>query len=148
MSSTRDPLRDLVALQERMNHLFDQVMSKRGAPEEDLQRGAWTPSVDIEETNDKVILRADMPGILLEQIELKVHQNHLTLRGERLFDSKTRKEDFHRIERPSGKFYRSFELPQTIDQEKIQAKLKNGVLEVTLPKRVESNTKPMRVEIR
>src|SRR5206468_387715 len=112
MSTVRDPLRDLMKLQERMNRLFEQTLSRGGASEEDLQGGGWTPPVDIEETPDRIVLRADLPGIRLGQIELKIQDDSLILRGDRPFDPKSRREDFHRIERPFGSFHRSFTLPR------------------------------------
>ncbi len=148
MTVGRSPFHDLIGLQERMNRLFDQVLSRGQLQEEDLQRGAWTPAVDILEREDRILLRADVPGVSLEQIELRIQNDQLTLKGDRAFDPTARREDFHRIERPSGGFYRSFAVPNTIDREGIQAELKNGVLEVTLPKKVETQTRQIRVEVR
>ena len=148
MSLTNDPFRELIGLRERMNSLFEQALSRGSVPEEDLQRGAWSPPVDIEETQDRIVLRADLPGIRLEQVELRVQNDNLTLRGERPFQSEARREDFHRIERPFGNFYRSFTLPHTINQEGIQADLKNGVLEVVLPKKMETQTNQIRIDVR
>jgi HSP20 family protein len=135
-------------LQERMNRLFEQTLSRGGGGEEDVRGGGWAPAVDIEESVQRIVLRADLPGVSLEQVELKIENDRLTLRGERAFPSSSRREDFHRIERPFGSFFRSFTLPQTIDQAAIQAELKNGVLEVRLPKKSETRTKQIQVQIR
>ena len=148
MSITRDSFRDLMKLQEHMNQLFEQTLARGGATEEDLRGGGWTPAVDIEETQDRIVLRADLPGVPLEQIELKIENDHLTLRGERAFPTRARREDFHRIERAFGTFFRSFRLPQNIDQGAIQAEARNGVLEVTLPKKSEIPSKQIQVQIR
>ena len=148
MSTVRDPLRDLLKLQERMNRLFEQTLSRGGASEEDLQGGGWTPPVDIEETPARIVLRADLPGIHLGQLELKIQDDSLILRGDRRFDPKSRREDFHRIERPFGSFHRSFALPRGIDQGGVRAELKNGVLEVVLPKKTDAQTKNIEVAIR
>ena len=148
MSVTRDSFRDLMKLQERMNRLFEQTLARGGIPEEDLQGGGWAPAVDIEETQDRIVLRADLPGVSMDQIELKIANDHLTLRGERVFPTGSRKEDFHRIERSFGSFFRSFTLPLNVNQPAIQAELKNGVLEVTLPKKPETSSKQIQVQIR
>jgi HSP20 family protein len=148
LSITRDSFRDLLKLQEHMNRLFEQTLSRGGATEEDLRGGGWAPTVDIEETHDHIVLRADLPGVSLEQVELKIENDHLTLRGERSFPGSSRREDFHRIERPFGSFFRSFTLPNTINQAAIRAELQQGVLEVTLPKKSESHSKNIQVQIR
>ena len=148
MTTTADPLRDLLRLQERMNRLFEQTLRPGGSSEEEELQGGWAPPVDIEETGDRIVLRADLPGISLEQIDLKVQNGNLFLRGDRPFDSRSRREDYHRIERPFGKFFRSFALPPNIREDAIQAELRNGVLEVTLPKKTETQTKQIRVEVR
>jgi len=148
MTIGRNPVSDLIALQEKMNRLFEQVLSRGQNQEEDFHKGAWAPPVDIQETEDRILLRADLPGVNLEQIEIRIQNDHLTIKGERAFDSSVRREDFHRIERPFGTYCRSFAVPRTVDQEGIQAELKNGVLEVTLPKKVENRTKQIRVDVR
>jgi HSP20 family protein len=148
MSITRDSFRDLIKLQERMNSLFEQTLSPESGSQEDLRGGGWAPAVDIEETHDQIVLRADLPGVALEQIELKIENQQLTLRGERAFPVGSRREDFHRIERSFGGFFRSFTLPQNIQQDSISAELRNGVLEVTLPKKSEAKPKQIQVQIR
>ena len=148
MSIVRDPFRDLSKLQERMNQMFDQTFLRSDGREEEIQEGSWSPAVDIQETPDQIVLRADLPGISIEQIELKIENDRLTLKGERIFDPAARREDFHRIERPIGKFCRSFTLPRTLNQTAIQAELKNGVLEVILPKKAETQSRQIRVDVR
>ena len=148
MSMTRDPIRDLVRLQERMNQMFEQTFSRSGAGEEELHQGAWSPQVDIQETSEQIVMRADLPGISLGQIELKIENDRLSLRGERIFDPAARREEFHRIERPYGKFFRTFALPRSVLQSGIQAELKNGVLEVVLPKKTETQARQIKVEVR
>ena len=148
MSTTRDSMRELMKLQERMNQLFEQSFSKGGAPEEVLPGSDWSPLVDIQEMPDRIVLRADLPGIPIEHLELKIENERLILKGERPFDSTGRKEDYHRIERPSGRFLRTFALPRSIQQSGIRAEMKNGVLEVVLPKGTETRAKPIKVEVR
>jgi HSP20 family protein len=148
MSITRDSLKDLVSLQQRMNRLFEQTLSSGGDSQEDLRGGGWAPAVDIEETQDRIVLRADLPGVSEGHFEIRIENQHLTLRGEREFPSGTRREDFHRVERSFGSFFRSFTLPQSVDQDAVRAELKNGVLEVTLPKKSEAKSKPIQVQVR
>jgi HSP20 family protein len=149
MALTRwDPFRDMVTLQERMNRLFEDSMARSKTTDEEMAMGAWTPSVDIFETPEKVVLRADLPGVVEKEIDLRIENNMLTLRGERRFLKETKEEDYHRIERSYGSFSRSFQLPGTIDQERIQATHKEGVLEVVLPKREETRPKHIKVDVK
>jgi HSP20 family protein len=149
MALTRwDPFRDMVTLQERMNRLFEDSMARSKTTDEEMAMGAWTPSVDIFETPEKVVLRADLPGVVEKEIDLRIENSMLTLRGERRFLKETKEEDYHRIERSYGSFSRSFQLPGTIDQEGIQATHKDGVLEVVLPKREETRPKHIKVDVK
>lgn len=149
MALTRwDPFRDMVTLQERMNRLFEDSMARSKTTDEEMAMGAWTPSVDIFETPEKVVLRADLPGVAEREIDLRIENNMLTLRGERRFLKETKEEDYHRIERAYGSFSRSFQLPGTINQEGIQATHKDGVLEVVLPKREETRPKHIKVDVK
>ena len=102
-----DPFRDLVSLRERMNKLFEDVASSRGE-ERDLAASSWAPAVDIYETENEVVLTAEIPGIEEKDIEIKVEDSTLTLRGERKFEKETKEENYHRIERAYGSFFRSF----------------------------------------
>jgi len=149
MALTRwDPFRDMVTLQERMNRLFEDSMARSKTTDEEMAMGAWTPSVDIFETPEKVVLRADLPGVAEKDIDLRIENSMLTLRGERRFLKETKEEDYHRIERSYGSFSRSFQLPGTIEQEGIQATHREGVLEVVLPKREETRPKHIKVDVK
>jgi len=149
MTLTRwDPFRDLMTLQERMNRLFEDSMARSNTTDQEMAMGAWTPSVDIFETPEKVVLRADLPGIDQKDIELRIESGTLTLRGERRFLKETKEEDYHRIERSYGSFSRSFQLPGTVDQENIQAIHREGVLEVILPKKEETRPKLIKVDVK
>src|SRR5881296_23263 len=107
MAVTRwDPFQELLGLQSRMNRLFDQMLS-RSTSEQEMVEGGWTPPVDIYEASEKVIIRADVPGVRQEDIDIRVENNVLTIRGERRADPVLRREDFLRIERPVGTFLRS-----------------------------------------
>jgi HSP20 family protein len=139
-----DPFRDLVTLRERMNRLFEDMATTRGE-ERDIVASSWTPSVDIYETENEVVLTAEVPGIEEKDIEIKVEDNTLTIKGERKFEKETHEENYHRIERSYGSFFRSFGLPNYVDQDRIEAQHENGVLKIRMPKRAE--LKPRQVKI-
>lgn len=139
-----DPFRDLVTLREKMNRLFEEAFTSRGE-EKDLVASTWTPSVDIYETESDLVLTAEVPGIDENDVEIKIEDNTLTIKGDRNFEKETKEENYHRIERSYGSFYRSFTLPRNIDQDKIKAENENGILKVIMPKKPE--LKPKKVKI-
>lgn len=139
-----DPFRDLITIREKMNRLFEDAVSSRGE-EKDMISSTWSPSVDIYETEQELVLSAEVPGIDEKDIEIKLEDNTLTLRGERNFEKETKEENYHRIERAYGSFFRSFSLPHYIDQDSIKAEHKNGVLKILMPKKAE--LKPRKVKI-
>jgi len=139
-----DPFRDLVTLRERMNRLFEDAFTSRGE-EKDLVASSWSPSVDIYETENEIVLTAEVPGVDEKNIEIKLEDNTLSLKGERTFEKETKEENYHRIERAYGSFYRSFTLPRNIDQDNIKAESENGILRISMPKKPE--LKPKKVKI-
>lgn len=139
-----DPFRDMVSLREKMNRLFEDVFTGRGDDKE-LASSTWAPAVDIFETENELVMSAEIPGIDEKDIEIKLEDNTLTLKGERKFEKETREENYHRIERSYGSFYRAFTLPNSVDVDKIHAEHENGILKITLPKRQE--LKPRNVKI-
>jgi len=146
MTITRyDPFRDLRSLQEEVNRLFTGNMA-RTFDEEGIARGAWSPSVDIYENKDQIVLEAELPGMKREDFDVSVENNVITLRGERHFEKKEESDNYHRVERAYGSFTRSFTLPNTVTAEGATADYANGVLRVSLPKREE--TKARRIEIK
>jgi HSP20 family protein len=146
MSITRyDPFRELRLLQDEVNRLFSSNLSRGSYDDEGLMRGAWTPSVDIYENKDQIVLEAELPGMNREDFELSVENNVLTLRGERRFEKKDDTDNYHRVERAYGAFTRAFTLPQSVSAENATAEYKNGVLRVALQKREE--VKARRIEI-
>src|SRR5438094_7068180 len=138
-----DPFRDLRALQDEVNRLFTGNMSR--FDDEGIARGSWSPSVDIYENKDQIVLEAELPGMRREDFDLSVENNVLTLRGERHFEKKDETDNYHRVERSYGSFLRSFTLPTSVSGEGAIADYRNGVLRVTLPKREE--TKARRIEV-
>ena len=139
-----DPFRDLITIREKMNPLFEEAVISRGE-EKDLVSSSWTPTVDIFETENELVLSAEVPGINEKDIEIKIEDNTLTLRGERKFENETKEENYHRIERAYGSFFRSFSLPLYINQDIIKAEHLNGVLKIIMPKKPE--LKPRKVKI-
>ncbi len=139
-----DPFRDIITLREKMNRLFEDAVVSRGE-EKDMISSTWTPSVDIYETGNELVLTAEVPGVEEENIEIKIEDNTLSLKGERKFEKETKEENYHRIERSYGSFYRSFTIPRNVDQEKIKAEHDSGVLRITMPKKPESKPKTVKV---
>ena len=142
-----DPLHELLGLQSRMNHLFDATLSRSRGEHQEMAEGSWAPPIDIYESAERVVLRADIPGLRQEDIDIRVENNVLMIRGERRLDPQTRREDFLRIERPLGSFARSFSLPSTVDQGRVTAEYRNGVLEVTLLKRPEAQARSVKIDV-
>jgi HSP20 family protein len=144
MAITRwDPFREVLSLQNRMNSLF------RNVNEEDLPLTAasFVPAVDIYEDPEKLTLKLEIPGIQEKDIDVRVEGNTLTVRGERKFEAEEKEENFHRIERSYGSFYRAFTLPATVETDKIQANYNAGVLKLELKKKPESQPKQIKINV-
>ena len=109
--------------------------------------GPWSPPVDIFETLDRIVLRVDLPGVARDEFELRVEEEVLVLRGHRRPPAEVRPEDMHRSERPHGSFVRTFSLPQGIDQARIRAAHRNGVLEIVLPRIQETKARSITIEV-
>lgn len=139
-----DPFRELRSLQDDMTRLFTGVVPD-AARREDMVGGAWNPRVDIFENKDTLVLEAELPGMNRDDFELTIENSVVTLKGERKFEKKTDGDNYHRIERAYGTFTRSFTLPQTVSADGARAEFKNGILNVSLPKREE--TKARKIEV-
>lgn len=141
-----DPFRELNAVQERVNRLFSDVY--RAADDDVMRRGPWAPPVDIYDSgNQELVIKAELPDIKKDEIEITVENNTLTLRGEKKMDSEIKEEHCHRIERTYGAFSRTFSLPATVDTSKVSADYKNGVLTIKLPIREEAKPKQIQVNV-
>jgi len=146
MAITRlDPFREFATLQDRMNRLFGDVYLR----DEDVSgRPSWVPAVDIYETDTHdLVVKAELPDLSREDIEVTVENNTLTIRGERKLPTEVKDEQFRRVERQYGVFSRSFALPNTVDASKVSAEYKNGVLAVRLPFRDEAKPRTVNVEV-
>lgn len=139
-----DTYSGLSGLQEQVNRLFESSFSRRA---DNSALTSWAPAVDIFETENELVVKADLPEVNEKDIDVRVENNMLTVRGERKFEEKTEKENYLRVERTYGTFSRSFSLPNTVNNEAIKADYKNGVLTVTLPKRAESKPKQVKVNV-
>ena len=107
----------------------------------------WAPAVDVYETEDELVIKADLPEVAEKDIDVQVENNMLTIRGERKFEQNVKEDNYLRVERSYGSFSRSFTLPNTVNSEAIQANYKDGVLKVVLPKRAESKPKQVKINV-
>jgi HSP20 family protein len=139
-----DPFRGVNTLQEQLNRFFDD--SFRGRWNESALT-TWAPAVDIFETGNELVVKADLPDIAEKDLDVRVENNMLTIQGERKFEETVDKDNYLRVERAYGSFTRSFALPNTVDADKIHAEYKNGVLTVELPKRAEAKPKQVKVQV-
>ena len=140
-----NPCRDSFRMQRSMNHLFDSMFSQH--EETHTKSWDWMPAVDISETQDSISIMADLPGMKKEDIKVVVHDNTLTLKGERAAEKRDEKENCYRMERTFGSFYRSFSLPAMVDSSKIKANYTSGVLEIALPKVEDAKPKEIDIDI-
>jgi HSP20 family protein len=137
-----EPLRELSSLQSEMNRLFDGMFEPAG----DVSGARrWIPPMDLVETEDHFVLRADLPGVSEEDVKIELDDRVLTLSGERKSDHETKREGFYRVERAFGSFSRSLTLPQGVDPDSVTASFAHGVLEVRIPKPAQA--KPRRISI-
>ena len=144
MAITRwDPFREVVALQDRFNTLFRDLNESEGT----LTTASFVPAVDVYEDEKKVVLKLEVPGIEEKDLDVSVENNTLTVKGERKFEKEEKEENFHRIERRYGSFYRAFTLPTTVDTENVAASYNAGVLKLELKKKPEAQPKQIKVNV-
>jgi HSP20 family protein len=141
-----DPFREFAQLQDRVNRAFSDAYGR--SDEGLLTSGAWVPPVDIYQNGEhELVLKAELPEMTREDIDITVDNGTLTIRGEKKFSGEVKEESFHRIERRYGTFSRSFSLPRTVDAAKVAADYKNGVLTVRLPLREEAKPRQIKVDV-
>jgi HSP20 family protein len=141
-----DPIREFAQLQDRINRVFTDAYGRND--EGLLASGTWTPPVDIYQNGDQeVVIKAELPDMTREAIDITVDNGTLTIKGEKTFGADVKEEHFHRIERRYGTFSRTFTLPRTVDAGKVAAEYKNGVLTVRLPLREEAKPRQIKVDV-
>jgi len=147
MSQQWNPLQDLMVLQDRMNRLFEDATQRRAHADstsgDQFERADWTPAADIYETESGYSIAIDLPGIDREALEIDIDDNRLMVKGIRAIEESSQ----HRSERPRGRFLRTFSVPASVEQGKIQAEYKDGVLQIRLPKRSEQKAKRIDIKI-
>ena len=141
-----EPFRDLVATQRDFDRLFREAFSPMFG-EGEVSTRTWAPPVDIYETDENLVLKAELPGIDPNNVEIRVEDNSLYLKGERKFEKEVKEQNYHRVERSYGTFTRTFSLPSSIDADKVTANYKEGVLTLTMPKREEAKPKTIKINV-
>jgi len=147
MAITRwDPYREVVTLQNRLNSLF-QDYNRGESATDPVSAASFVPPVDIYEDDHQIVLKLEVPGMKQEDLDIQLENNTLTVRGERKFEKEEKEENFHRIERRYGSFYRAFTIPNTVNPESVKADYDAGVLRIRLEKRAEAKPKQIKVEV-
>ena len=141
-----EPFTGLNTIQSRINELFDETFG-RSRTFANANSGVWVPPVDVLESRDSYLIRAELPGMKREDFNLEVREGTLTLSGERRFEEPAKGVEYHRIERVSGKFARSFSLPHTVKSDEIKASYRDGILEIHVPKAEEAKPKQIAIKI-
>jgi len=142
-----DPFREVAVLQNRMNSLFQDFPRNPGGKSAPLTTASFAPPVDIYEDEHKIALKLEVPGMKQEDLDVRIENNLLTVRGERKFEKEEKEENFHRIERRYGTFYRAFTLPTTIDTANVKASYDSGILKLELAKKAEAKPKQIKIEV-
>lgn len=140
-----NPFRELEEIQRRLNRMFTDTAPR--ATDEPFFVADWAPAVDIQETDGGFAVKVDLPDVKKEDIKVEMHDGTLTLQGERKQEREEKGQKFHRIERQYGTFVRRFTLPAQVDEAKVQAAFKDGVLTVTLPKTIAAVVKPVDIKV-
>lgn len=141
------PFSDLTNLHGRINQLFEREF-RRDDEDDNLSVGAWTPPADIYETKDEYVFKLELPGISKEDVNVEFENDTLIIKGERKEEKEVKKESYHRVERCCGSFIRSFSIPKHVDAKKINATMKEGILELRVPKVEESKAKAIPINVK
>jgi HSP20 family protein len=144
MNRWEQPFRGATTLQEQINRVFGDGVGRTG---EESNLTPWAPCVDIYETENELVVKADLPDVNPQDLDIRVENNILTIRGERNFEDKANEDNYLRIERTYGSFSRSFSLASSVNSEAIKADYQNGVLTLSIPKREEAKPKQIKVNV-
>ncbi len=139
------PFGNLMSMHNNMSRLFNNAWYDEEEKDTDTQEATWYPITDVYETGDGYVFKMDVPGIQKEDISIEFKDGSLIVKGERKTDTEVKQEDYHRVESYNGSFYRSFRLPETIDPQKIEASMKNGILRLTIAKAEEKKPKQITI---
>ena len=142
-----EPFRDLVSTQDRFNQLFNDTFARAFGDQHEVSPRSWVPPVDIYETGDSLVLKAELPGINPDDVEIRFEDSTLYLKGERKFEEEINEDNLHRVERTYGTFTRTFTLPNTIDATRVKAEYENGILTLTMPKREEAKPRTIKINV-
>ena len=145
---TLTPFTDLETLQREMNRLFDFSLSRPGYNDTSLLGGQWAPLVDIYDSKDNLVVKADLPGLSKDDIEVSIQENILTISGEKKQELNVSEDEYLRTERFYGSFHRAITLPTEVDRAKVQANFKDGVLELILPKKEEAKPQQIKIDVK
>ena len=142
-----EPFRDILTTQDRFNRLFNEAFSGLFRGGEEVAARGWMPAVDIYETDQNLVLKAELPGVEPKDVEARIEDGTLYLKGERKAESEVKEGNYHRVERSYGSFSRTFTLPSSVNPEQVHAEFKDGVLTLTLPKREEAKPKTIKISV-
>lgn len=142
-----DPFRNVATLQDRINRIFEDTFPRSREVDQDIAAGAWTPTIDVYETEEGIIVKADLPGVSKADVAVEIKDNFLNIRGERKTDRTVAEESYYRQERCFGTFHRSFRLQAAVDPGKVKARFKDGVLEIQIPRPEEDPPKRITVDV-
>lgn len=142
-----EPFRELSGFQDEMNQLFEDFFG-RMPTRRMFAEGFWAPLMDIEETKDEILVKAELPGMRKEDVKIQINNDVLSITGERKREEETREKTYHRIERAYGKFQRMIRLPTEVDATKVKATYESGVLTVKLPKSEQAKPKEIAIEVK
>ena len=137
---------DIFNMQREMNKMFDSF--SRGVDEPTLPNGNWMPAVDVAEEDNKYVVKIELPGVNKDDVKITLESSILTIRGEKKAEKETKEKNYHRMERSYGSFLRSFTLPTTVKNDKIDAEYRDGILSITLPKAEEAKPKHIEVKVK
>ena len=143
-----DPFTDLEKIQMQMNQLFNTSLAREGGRDAGLLDGAWNPAVDIYDSKESILVKADIPGLSKDDIEVTVHGDTLVIKGEKKHEKEVKEKDYVRTERFYGNFQRAIRLPAEVETNKVDATYKNGVLELVLPKSEKAKPKQIKLDIK
>jgi HSP20 family protein len=143
--TTWRPLRDLDRMRSEMDRLWETFFE--GKPRRRMDEGEWLPSIDVSETKNDLVVKAELPGMDPKDIDISLNDGYLTLKGEKKQEREEKEEDYHYIERSYGSFTRSVHLPKEVKRDKIAASYKNGILKITLPKSEEAKKEEIKIRV-